>query len=101
MVGLAGGMVPTPSAVVVVLGALALGQAWFGLLLIVGYGLGMAASLVAVGLLLARARTGIERRLSALPSSRLAGLMGLAPVVASAAIVVAGLALAVRGLAQA
>ncbi|NJC70787.1 High-affinity nickel-transporter [Planosporangium thailandense] len=51
-IGLAGGLVPSPSALVVLLGAIGLGRAGFGILLVVGYGLGMAAALTGAGLLL-------------------------------------------------
>lgn len=54
--GIAGGLVPSPTALVVLLGAIALGRTWFGVLLIVAYGLGMAATLTAAGLLLLRLR---------------------------------------------
>ncbi|MFJ7063773.1 nickel transporter, partial [Streptomyces microflavus] len=43
--GIAGGLVPSPSALVVLLGAVALGRTAFGVLLVIGYGLGMAATL--------------------------------------------------------
>lgn len=52
--GIAGGLVPSPSALVVLLGAIALGRTVFGGALVVAYGLGMAATLTAVGLLLVR-----------------------------------------------
>lgn len=52
--GIAGGLVPSPSALVVLLGAVALGRTLFGAALVVAYGLGMAATLTAVGLLLVR-----------------------------------------------
>lgn len=54
--GIAGGLVPSPTALVVLLGAAALGRLWFGIVLIVVYGLGMAATLTAAGLLLLRVR---------------------------------------------
>ena len=60
--GFAGGLVPTPTAVVVLLGATAIGRAWFGALLVLAYGLGMAATLVAAGVLLARARRRFDLR---------------------------------------
>jgi nickel/cobalt transporter (NicO) family protein len=60
--GFAGGLVPSPSALVVLLGAIALGRTWFGILLVVGYGAGMAAALMGIGLLLARGRRMLERR---------------------------------------
>jgi ABC-type nickel/cobalt efflux system permease component RcnA len=49
LLGFAGGLVPSPSAVVVLVGAAALGRAWFGLLLVVAYGLGLALTLAAAG----------------------------------------------------
>src|SRR5262249_37665624 len=50
--GFAGGMVPSPSALVVLLGAVALGRTWFGVGLVIAYGLGMAATLMVAGLVL-------------------------------------------------
>ncbi|WP_308377464.1 sulfite exporter TauE/SafE family protein [Streptomyces sp. ISL-99] len=52
--GVAGGLVPSPSALVVLLGAIALGRTAFGAALVLAYGLGMAATLTAVGVLLVR-----------------------------------------------
>ncbi|MEV0847261.1 high frequency lysogenization protein HflD [Streptomyces sp. NPDC049954] len=52
--GIAGGLVPSPSALVVLLGAVALGRTAFGAGLVVAYGVGMAGTLTAVGLLLVR-----------------------------------------------
>lgn len=49
--GLAGGLVPSASAVVLLLGAVAQGAAWWGLLLVAGFGLGMSVSLIGAGLL--------------------------------------------------
>ena len=60
----AGGLSPSPSAVVVLLGAAALGRAWFGVLLVVAYGVGMAATLTGIGLALARWGTYLQARLS-------------------------------------
>ncbi len=54
--GIAGGLVPSPTALVVLLGAAALGRLWLGIVLIIAYGLGMAAMLTAAGLLLLRIR---------------------------------------------
>ncbi|MER5461259.1 nickel transporter [Streptomyces sp. NPDC002668] len=49
LLGFAGGLVPSPSAVVVLVGAAALGRAWFGLLLVLAYGAGLALTLAAAG----------------------------------------------------
>jgi ABC-type nickel/cobalt efflux system permease component RcnA len=98
--GLVGGLVPSPSAIVVLLGAIALGRAWFGVLLVVGYGLGMAATLTGAGLLLVRARGAIESRLTGARSSRLIPLAAALPTLTAAAIIAGGLYLAARGAAQ-
>ncbi|MEV6678601.1 nickel transporter [Streptomyces erythrochromogenes] len=58
--GIAGGLVPSPSALVILLGAVALGRTTFGITLVIGYGLGMAATLTLAGLLLVRVREHIE-----------------------------------------
>ncbi len=49
--GLTGGLVPSASAVVLLLGAVHVGRAWFGVLLVSGFGIGMALALVGSGLL--------------------------------------------------
>ena len=48
--GISGGLLPCPSALVVLLGAIALRRIGFGLLLIVAFSIGLAAALTAVGL---------------------------------------------------
>jgi ABC-type nickel/cobalt efflux system permease component RcnA len=52
--GFAGGLSPSPSAIVVLLGAAALGRAWYGVLLVLAYGIGLAATLTGIGFALAR-----------------------------------------------
>jgi len=97
--GFAGGLVPSPSAVVVLLGASALGHAWFGMLLVVAYGAGMAATLTGLGLFLLRARRSVDRRV-ALRRPGWAALAGrLLPLATASLIVVAGLLVAAQGAA--
>ncbi|MGQ4402964.1 sulfite exporter TauE/SafE family protein [Streptomyces hayashii] len=67
LLGFAGGMVPSPSAVVVLVGAAALGQAWFGLLLVVAYGVGLALTLTAAGFAVVRLGAGATRLLDRQP----------------------------------
>ncbi|MDX3802845.1 nickel transporter [Streptomyces sp. AK04-3B] len=67
LLGFAGGMVPSPSAVVVLVGAAALGQAWFGLLLVVAYGVGLALTLTAAGFAVVRLGAGATRLLERQP----------------------------------
>lgn len=59
--GVTGGMVPCPAAIVVLLSAVALQRITFGLLLIVAFSLGLAAVLVGTGLLCVSARGLLQR----------------------------------------
>ena len=59
--GVTGGMVPCPAALVVLLSAVALHRVGFGLLLIVAFSVGLAAILVAIGLLMVYARRFMAR----------------------------------------
>ncbi len=59
--GITGGMIPCPAALVVLLSAVALQRIAFGLLLIVAFSLGLAAVLVGTGLLLVSARGVVQR----------------------------------------
>ena len=94
--GVAGGLVPSPSALVVLLGAAALGRTWFGVVLVLTYGLGMAATLTTVGLLLARLAGRWAGRARVLASSRLAAAT---PLMTAGIVLVVGLGLAARSLA--
>ena len=92
-IGIAGGLVPSPSALIVLLGAVALGRTVFGVLLVLAYGLGMAATLTAAGLLLVRLRNRLEGRLRFVARWR-----ALAPQATAALIILVGLGLAGRAL---
>ena len=54
--GISGGLVPCESALVLMLSAIALGRAAFGLLLLVAFSLGLAIVLVAIGVLVVYAK---------------------------------------------
>ena len=96
--GFAGGLVPSPSALVVLLGAIALHRAWFGVVLVTAYGLGMAATLTLAGLLMVRARGLLDRRNRR--SGRLTDWVSRAlPVGTAGVITLVGLGLAARGAA--
>jgi ABC-type nickel/cobalt efflux system permease component RcnA len=95
--GVAGGLVPSPSALVVLLGATALGRAWFGVVLVVVYGLGMAITLTAAGLLLLRTQAVLDRRGWTLPGAH--NLARLLPLVTASVVVLVGLGLMLRGAA--
>ncbi|MFJ1958160.1 nickel/cobalt transporter [Streptomyces microflavus] len=97
--GIAGGLVPSPSALVVLLGAVALGRTAFGVLLVIGYGLGMAATLTLAGLLLVRLRERIEnhdRARTLRHNPLLRKLARTGPVITSLLVVAVGLGLTLR-----
>lgn len=86
-----GGIVPSPTAVVVVVSAFSLGRVPLGLTLIAAFSIGLAATLTAVGLTLVFGRRVLERHW---PGRSL----DLLPVLGAAALVFFGLVLTVRGL---
>ncbi len=97
--GVAGGLVPSPSALVVLIASVGLGRTVFGVVLVVAYGLGMAATLTAVGLALVRMRDRMARRMTATGSSNpLRRIARTAPLVTAALVLTVGLALVVRGV---
>ncbi len=105
-IGLAGGLVPSPSALVVLLGAIGLGRAGFGVLLVLAYGLGMAGTLTAAGLLLLAvqrrmARAGWVARLATRLTPLGTRLRATGTTATAALVVLVGLGLTVRALAGA
>ncbi|MCX5556481.1 sulfite exporter TauE/SafE family protein [Streptomyces sp. NBC_00038] len=104
LLGFAGGLVPSPSAVVVLVGAAALGQAWFGLLLVLAYGVGLALTLTAAGFAVVKLGDGVTRALARRP--RLAGgpvvalLRRTAPLGSALVVVALGAGLVFRGAAS-
>lgn len=97
--GIAGGLVPSPSALVVLLGAIALGRTWFGVLLVLGYGVGMAATLTLVGILLVRLRDRFDQLPFPGLRNRLTRLRNWLPALTATLVLVVGLGLAIRAAA--
>jgi len=95
--GVAGGLVPSPSALVVLLGAVALGRTAFGVLLVLFYGIGMAGTLTVAGVLAVRLTEKWGARMSR--QRLMQRLAGATPVVTAGLVVVVGLGLAARSLA--
>ena len=99
--GIAGGLVPSPSALVVLLSAIALGRTIFGIVLVIGYGVGMAGTLTLAGVLLVRVRDRYRERASA-EAGRLRSFAArwtrLAPYFTAALVFVVGLGLVIRSL---
>jgi len=95
--GVAGGLVPSPSALLVLLAAIALGRTAFGVILVLGYGLGMAGALTAAGLILVRLRG----RLGSLFDGRSAAtarLVSALPVLTACLVLVVGVGLTLRAI---
>ena len=90
--GITGGALPCPSALVVMLSAIALHRIGFGLLLIVSFSLGLAVVLTVLGLLVMRARGLMER------ASPLAKYMLGLSVLSAGAVTIIGLLLLFRSL---
>ncbi|MFD5339932.1 HoxN/HupN/NixA family nickel/cobalt transporter [Streptomyces hawaiiensis] len=105
LMGFAGGLVPSPSAVVVLVGAAALGQAWFGLLLVVAYGVGLALTLTAAGYAVVKAGSGMTRLMDRRPRWTAGPMAALvrrtAPLGSAFAVVVLGAGLVFKGAASA
>lgn len=90
--GVSGGLLPCPSAMVVMLGAIGLGRVAFGLVLIVAFSAGLATVLTAVGIAFVHARRLLDR----VPAG--GRLLRVAPVVSALAISLAGLAIVMQAL---
>ncbi|MCF1595664.1 HoxN/HupN/NixA family nickel/cobalt transporter [Streptomyces muensis] len=105
LLGFAGGLVPSPSAVVVLVGAAALGKAWFGLLLVVAYGVGLALTLTAAGFAVVRLGSGVTRVLDRQPRWMAHPLTVFvrrtAPLGSAVLVVLIGAGLVVQGAASA
>lgn len=98
VLGLAGGLVPSTSALLILLSSIAAGRPAFGLVLVVAFGLGMAAVMAGVGLAMILARGRLDR----LPrTSALGRLAATAPLVASVAVLGLGLVLTWQAVAAA
>ena len=90
--GISGGIVPCPGALVILLLAVALHRIAFGLLLITTFSLGLAAVLITIGILMVKARPWVERFSGNGPWVR------RLPAVSAALITVVGLVMAVKAL---
>ena len=95
--GLSGGLVPSASALILLLGSIAAGRVAYGLVLVLGFGAGMAVVLTGIGLLLVHARRLVERRPSTARLRRLALPVQLAT---ASLVVILGVVLTGQALTQ-
>jgi nickel/cobalt exporter len=93
--GVAGGLLPCPSALVVLLSAISLHRVAYGLALVVGFSIGLAATLTAVGLVFVYMGRFIKS------PSRENRLIRILPVVSALVIACIGAAIAYEALVQA
>ena len=93
--GLSGGLVPSASALILLLGSIAAGRVAYGVVLVLAFGIGMAIILGGVGLLLVRASRFAERLPRRWSLGRLAGAVQLAT---AAIVVVLGVVLTSQAL---
>jgi ABC-type nickel/cobalt efflux system permease component RcnA len=94
--GLSGGIVPCPGALVVLLGALAWRRLGLGILMVLAFSVGLAAVLVAIGVLMVHARRLLGRVRGDGPL-----MTRWLPLASSAVITVLGVLIAVQALAGA
>ncbi len=92
--GISGGILPCPSALVVMLGSIALGRVAFGLLLIFIFSLGLASVLTLIGILMVHAGKLIKY----VPEG--GRLLRLAPIGSALFITVAGIGITLQALWQ-
>jgi nickel/cobalt exporter len=91
-VGVSGGLLPCPSALVVLLAAISLHRVAFGLLLIVAFSLGLALSITGVGLVAVAAKRAFAR-------ARFDGVVLRAlPALSAAVIVLAGVVMTIHAV---
>ena len=90
--GLAGGMVPCPTALVILLSAISFGWVGFGLLLIIFFSLGLAAVLIIIGLLTVTASRLADR------FSETRRWIQVLPVFSAGAVMIIGIGMAFNSL---
>lgn len=94
--GLAGGLVPSASAIILLLGSVSLGRPAYGIVLTIAFGIGMAVVLMGVGVLLVRAR-GLLERVPSRPA--LTRLTAAVPTFSAVVVLSAGVLITTQALA--
>ena len=92
--GVSGGLVPCPAALVLLLGAISLDRLGFGMVLVLAFSAGLAIVLTGIGLLMIYARKLFER------FSFEARVPRLLPIVSASVITLAGVGIALGALVQ-
>ncbi|HEY1012927.1 MAG TPA: hypothetical protein VGE07_09520 [Herpetosiphonaceae bacterium] len=102
--GVSGGLLPCPSALIVLLGAISLGRVGLGVSLIVAFSAGLAGVMTGIGLLMlygARLTARLGGRFGGERAQGLRRGLRWAPLASAGVVTVIGLAMAARALVQA
>jgi nickel/cobalt transporter (NicO) family protein len=91
-IGISGGIVPCPTALVVLLAAISLHRVGYGLVLILAFSVGLAAAMTAIGVLAVSAKRVFNR------VDFNGGLIKLLPAISALVVLGLGLAMTVRAL---
>jgi nickel/cobalt transporter (NicO) family protein len=91
-IGISGGIVPCPTALVVLLAAISLHRVGYGLILILAFSVGLAAAMTAIGILAVSAKRVFSR------VDFNGGLIRLLPAISALVVLGLGLAMTVRAL---
>ena len=92
--GLSGGMIPSVSALLVLIGSISIGRPAWGVVLTIAFGIGMAAVLVGIGFGLVYARRLVER----IPQTRSLDLGRRVPILSAVVVLLAGFLIAGQGI---
>ena len=92
--GISGGLLPCPSALIVLLSAIALGRVGFGIALVIAFSLGLAGVLSAIGLLFVYARRFFQR----IPAR--GRVLGILPALSAAFVVLIGVGITLKALVE-
>lgn len=95
VLGLAGGLIPSTSALLILLGSIAAGRSAFGFVLVVAFGFGMALVMGGIGLVLVVARGRMDRLDT---NSALGRVTAYVPIVAAAVVFGFGLYLTFQAI---
>jgi len=98
ILGITGGLIPCPTALVVLLSALSLHRVAFGMLLILAYSVGLAIVLSGIGIVLASGAALVNRVRPTVSLRGVGRAASLIPVASAALVAVAGVAVTVQAL---
>src|SRR5439155_25169841 len=91
-IGISGGIIPCPTALVVLLAAISLHRVGYGLILILAFSIGLAAAMTGIGLVAVTAKRAFDR------VDFNGGVIRLLPAISALVVLGRGLAMTARAL---